>query len=195
MTRFIALDFETGGLDPNRNAPVSLGCAIFEGGQVAQKQEWIIGPTLHWKTGKIERVYEVNALEISGISWPRIKSAPKPNVIVAEMTKWAKEHDATKLPIVAFRASFDFGFYSSLLFLASDWHPSIKGVKVQPRPPLIGPWYCALQIAQSQLTLDDYRLDTVAGHFGLSRASDLHGALEDAILAGQVFLKMLEGEK
>jgi len=192
MTRFIVLDFETGGLDPNRNAPISLGVALFENGDVTVSQEWLIGPTLHWKTGKIERAYEVNALEVSGISWTRIKAAPKPNVVVSEIMEWALKSQSTDLPVIAYNAPFDFAFYSSLLFLASDWHPTIKGVKVQPPPPFVGPWQCARLLAQSKLTLDDYRLDTVAGHFGLSRSGESHNALEDAILAGQVYAKLTE---
>jgi len=190
--RFLALDFETGGTDPNKNAPVQLGVSVFEDGEPGASMEWLIGPTFHWKTGKCEREYTVAALEVSGISWPKIKAAPAPKAIVAELSAWAFANDAVNLPVVAFNAPFDLAFYSTLMFLASDWHPSQKGVKVQPEPPLLGPWQCALMLARAELHgLDDYRLDTVAGHFGLSRKGEAHGALEDAILAGRVYMNLL----
>lgn len=67
---------------------------------------------------------------------------------------------------------------------ASDWHPTERGVKVQPVPPFCGPWECALMRARRDLRLSRYSLDEVAGALGLSRSSDTHGALEDAVLAG-----------
>lgn len=186
----LALDFETGGTDPNRHAPTSIGCAVMEGDEVIASDERYIGPTLHWKTGKIEREYDVRALEVSGTSWPKVKSSPPPKVVVAQLAEFADKNAAADLPVVAFSAPFDMGFYSTLLWLASDWHPTERGVKVQPKPPFCGPWTCALLLARKSLDLPDYSLDTVAGHFGLSRSEDRHSALEDAILAGKVYARL-----
>lgn len=185
--RVLACDFETSGTDPNRHAPVSVGYAVMEGQVEIASGEWTIGPTHHWKTGQIEREYDVRALEVSGASWPKIKASPQPKVVVAHMAEFAKKHGCADLPVVAFNAPFDLAFYSTLLWLASDWHPTDRGVKVQPAPPFYGPWFCALMLARRELSLAKYDLDTVAAHFGLSRSSDRHSALEDAILAGRAF--------
>jgi DNA polymerase III epsilon subunit-like protein len=185
----LALDFESGGTDPNRHAPVQLGVAVMENGEVLHSAEWLIGPTFHWKTGKIERSYEVAALEVSGIGWKAIKSAPHPKQIVRELREWVDSVGAAELPIVAFNAPFDMAFYSTLLFLASDWHPTTRGVRVRPASPLMGGWHCAMLRFHEQFgdRYDDVKLDTAAGHFGLSRESASHGALEDAILAGRIY--------
>lgn len=188
--RFVAIDFETSGLDPRRHAPVSLGAALFEDSEPVERQEWRIGPTLHWKTGAVEREYDVNALSVSGSTWPQIKAAPQPKDVVRALAAWSQARSLLREPVVAFNAAFDLPFYSLLLFLASDWHPRERGVKVQPKPPLAGPWHCALTLARAGLDLSDYKLDTVAAHFGLAREGDAHGALEDAVLAGRIFARL-----
>jgi len=183
----LALDFETSGLDPQRNAPISLGIAVMDGSEIVDRQEWIIGPTHHWKTGKVERSYEIAALEVSGITWCRIKKAPHPKTVLREVADFISKNDARRLPIVAFNAAFDHSFWSTLLNLGGDWHPSKKGVWQQPKSPLLGGWVCARELAKEYLTLDNYSLNDVAGAMQMARSSDLHGALEDAILAGQIY--------
>ena len=185
--RHLAIDFETSGLSPERHAPVQIGVAVMEDGDVLASEEWTVGPTLHWKTGKVEREYDVRALEVSGASWPKIKASPPPKVVVAHMADFAKKHGASDLPVVAFNAPFDLAFYSTLLWLASDWHPTVRGLKVQPIPPFCGPWHCALMIARRELSLSQYSLNDVAGVFQLSRSGETHSALEDAVLAGRVY--------
>lgn len=192
MTRFIALDFETSGLDPQRHAPVSIGVALFEDGEVGPEFEMHVGPTRHWKTQRIEREYDLCALEVSGASWPKIKSSPPPAHVVHELRCHIDNWEANDLPVVAFNAPFDFAFYSQLLFMSSDWHPTERGVRVQPVPPLCGPWYCAKMLARRELQLTNYSLDDVAAYFGLSRTGDKHGALEDAILAGRIYDRLTE---
>lgn len=194
--RIVSIDFETGGTDPNRNAPVQLGVALMDGPDVVASQEWLIGPTLHWKTGKIEREYTANALEISGIPWSKIKAAPLPKAVVQDLDAWVTAHGCATHPVVSYNAPFDLSFYSTLLWLASDWHPTEKGVKVQPAPPLLGPWHCALMLARAAYPQSpDHKLDSVAARFGLSRSTDKHGALEDAVLAGLVFHELTKETK
>lgn len=190
--KVLALDFETSGTDPRRHAPVSVGYAVMEGADVLASEELYVGPTRHWKTGRIEREYDVCALEVSGASWPKVKASPPPAVAVGHMARFAEAHGAAGLTVVAFKASFDMAFYDELLWLASDWHPTERGVKVQPPPPFCGPWQCALALARRSLSLRSYTLDDVAAHFGLSRPSDRHGALEDAVLCGRVYARLAE---
>lgn len=197
--RILALDFETGGTDANRNAPVSLGVAVMEynGGnvEVIASTEWIIGPTLHWKTGKVEREYTVNALEISTIKWPEIKRAPLPKQIVKELSAWVALQRAEELPVVAYRASFDHAFFDTLLFLASDWHPREKGKKIIPVTPIHGGWHCAYHAFKAAFPNEsDHTLDTAAARFGMQRSSEAHGALEDAIIAGKVWFALKTAE-
>lgn len=188
--RFIALDFETSGRSSERHAPVSIGMAVMDGEDVLAETEFMIGPTKHWKTGAIEREYDINALIISGTHWKDVLAAPHPKAVVEQIREFSAANDAMNLTIKAFNAPFDIAFFSLTLFLASDWHPTIKGVMVQPKPPLLGPWQCVLMRARHELSLPDYKLDTVASHFGLARSGEKHGALEDAILCGRIDSRM-----
>ena len=190
MNRFLALDFETGGLDPRRNAPASIGCCLFTDGQPGPTFETLIGPTYHWKTGKLEREYTVNALQVSGITWKQLLEAPKPALVVTALESWMQDHEIGPVTTVAFNANFDLSFYSELLNLAGGWHPTERGKWIQPTPPIHGPWQCAMIAARRSLKLAEYSLDSVAAHYGLMRTGDKHGALEDAILAGQIWTRL-----
>ena len=188
--KYLAVDFETSGTDAGQHAPVSLGLAIMEGEKVLASNEWIFGTPIDWK-GNISRAYDIRALSISGITWKQIQEAPKVPVQVREIKKWVNEQGASLLPRVAFNASFDFGFWQTMLFLAGSYNRSTQSFDM-PQSPVIGPWECAMELAKSKLTLPDYKLDTVANHFELSRESKSHGALEDAIIAGRIFTRAKE---
>ena len=195
MDRFIALDFETSGIDPRRHAPIGLAVVLFNGGEAIASKEWKIAPTKN-KNGYYHREYDICAMEISGIKWSELKSAPPPASVCKELAVWSKEHDAKRLPVVAYKASFDFSFYNELLFMGGACDNAINVFEPFPAP-LIGCWQCAYLIAREVLPkgcVMDYKLDSVIKHFGLSRESTLHGAKEDASLAGRVYLAMGGGK-
>lgn len=187
--RFVALDFETSGLDVKRHAPVSLAVALFDGCNLGPNQEWLFAPPYD-KAGKITREYNVAALEISGRSWTSIKRDGQPHAQVCEeLAAWCSENDAHELPVIAFNAAFDLAWYSDLLFMAGSWNQRLKRFDTYP-PPLVGPWHCARMLAMWRLgpnALPKWNLDSVAEKFAQSRSGTAHGAIEDAILAGRIF--------
>lgn len=185
--RFWALDFETSGTDANRHAPVQLGLALMHGETVIDSTQWLIGPPKHWKTGKITREYDVCALQVSGIGWKQIQEAPSAKQVVDDVARFVARHRFAT--VVAFNAPFDLAFWSQLLFEAGGWGQE-KGQWLTANSPLLGPWQCARLLARDRLVLARYDLDTVASHFGMSRETDRHGALEDAILAGRIFARL-----
>jgi DNA polymerase III epsilon subunit-like protein len=193
LNRSLVLDFETSGVEHKRHAPVSLGIALMDGAEVIDSKEWIIGPKLHYKTGAIEREYSISALEISGITWKQIKDAPSPLEICVDVAKVIHEWGAHEMLTVAWNAPFDFAWYSELLFMAGGFNRSTNGFA--PFPPFIsGPWQCAMMATKIAFPdLLDYKLDTVAKKFGLSRSTEKHGALEDAILCGQIYNQINQG--
>jgi DNA polymerase-3 subunit epsilon len=185
--RILAIDFETSGLQAGTHQVIQIGCAVMEGAEVVASKEWLVGPKKHYKTGQAERAYDVRALEVSGISWKAIKEAPAPAEIVRDLHCFAKDHECKWLPIVAFNASFDFSFYSDLLYMAGDFDRG-QNAFFAAWPPFLGAWKCAMLEAKDAVRgLPNYKLDTVSEHFGLGRTTDLHGALEDAILAGRIY--------
>lgn len=190
--RFLAIDFETSGVDVKRHAPVSLGVALFEGAIVVDQLEQRIGPPFN-KEGKITREYDVCALEVNGATWASIKNAPPPEAACAALMGFAKRHDARELPVVAFNAPFDLAFYSELLYLGGSWN-QIERCYQTFAPPLVGPWQCVRLLAVHRLgqsALPKWNLDCVAEHFGLSRSSGTHGAIEDAVLAGKLYAALI----
>lgn len=189
----LALDFETGGKTAGVNQVVSLGLAIMDGPGVLVTKEWVVGPKRHYKTKQIERVYDLVALEISGITWKQIKDAPSPECVVRDLHDFAREHACKNMPVVAYNAPFDLGFYSDLLFMAGNYDQARQGFS-PAWPPFVGEWHCAMLRAKDAYpNLENYKLDTAAAHFGLSRSGEKHGALEDAILAGKIFDRLQRG--
>ena len=191
MNRFVALDFETSGLDTKRHAPVTLGVAMFDHGKVVREKEWTFAPPVD-KHGKVSREYDLCALEISGVTWKQIKAGQPVADVMQELASFIGGDSA--LPVVAFNAPFDFGWYSLCLYLGGSWSFAERRFKTF-RPPLVGPWHCAQLMSASTLEIERYNLDTVCAHFGLARTGEHHGALEDAKLAGEVYLRLVEPAK
>lgn len=187
--KYIALDFETSGLSPGVHAPVSLAVALMDGEQVIDSKSWTIAPPVD-KNGKISRAYDVVALEISGTSWKAIKNGTPPAGVCHELYDWTHKMDAVGLTVVAFNAPFDFTWYSDLLFLGGSWNQQERRFQTF-MPPLVGPWQCARLMAVVSLDCPGYSLDNVCAAFGLSREGNVHGAAEDAYLAGVVYSRLL----
>lgn len=190
--RILALDTETGGLTPGRHAAIQIGLAIMEGDNIIASHQQMIGPRYHWKTKKEEREYNVPALAISGLTWKAILAAPKPDAALEHIAEFLRDNGGSPsdLPIVSHNAHFDQGFWNDTVFLAG--HYDRKIYKFIPFPEILrGPWYCTRRMAGA-LDLADGKLDTVAEHYGLSREGDKHSALDDAILAGKCFARMME---
>lgn len=188
MDRFLSLDFETGGTDPKRNFPVSLGVALFDSGKMVDGKEWVIAPPSY--KGKISREYDVNALSVSGLTWKQILEGNPSAKVVQGLHEFAQEHGASQLPILAYNAPFDLAFYSELLFAASSWNNHTKRMDLAA-PPLYGPWQCVRMLAQRVLFAQETGLDAVSAKVGLTRTGTKHGALEDAILCAEVYLKII----
>ncbi len=186
--RFIALDFETSGLDAKVNAPVSLGVAVFDGGSITASKEWTFAPQK--KDGKVTRIYDVFALKVSGKTLKEIENGDPIAVVMTQLEQFVRDHADPSDLVVAFNSPFDLSFYSECLYLGGSWNQHKRKFETFS-PPLVGPWQCARMLCVQHLNLDQYNLDSCAAHFGLSRESTAHGALEDAILAGQIYIKLM----
>lgn len=185
--RIIAADFETSGLDFNRHAPVTLGLAVMEGGEVIREIEYTFAPPM--KDGKITREYDVCALQISGTSWKKIQGGSPASVIMRAVEQFVGDDAAAT--VVAFNAPFDFQWYSTCLFLGGSWNQHQRRFETF-KPPLTGPWQCVRMMAVHALDLERYDLNTVSAYFGMERIGEKHGALEDAILAGKIYAALTE---
>ncbi len=186
--RILALDFETGGLDPQRHGPVSLGVAVMDGLEVIHSHEWKIQPPTK-KAGGLALEYDYSALCVSGSNMKALISGGSPErTVLTELQKLAADFEMLDGMIVSHNAVFDAGFLSQMVFRCGVWDYG----KFRAFPePLRGPWACTRRMA-SRLSLPDNKLDTVAAHFNLSRSTDLHEALEDCILAGRIYHHLIQ---
>lgn len=185
--RILALDFETGGLDPNRHGAVSLGLAVMEDGALIDSREWLIAPPRK-KNGALALEYDMGAMMIHKVSWKRLSDEGRAEIeVLTSLRDFAHLHGLTGGMIVSHNAVFDASFLSQMVFRCGAWS---YGTFTAYPEPLQGPWACTRRMARD-LGLPDSKLDTVAAHFGLARRdSTTHGAQEDAILAGSIYFAM-----
>lgn len=191
MMPVLCLDWETGGVDPQRHAPVTLGIALMTGDQVHAEKEWIFGRLDNIEPKFKRRAYELAALEISGITLKQIKEGTPEMRVLSEFRQFVKEHECEQLFVVSHNATFDQGFLSDWLFRTGAYDRSVDAY-VPQRSPLGGPWVCTMRLAQTTLSLPDYKLDTVAKSLGLGAQGDVHSATADCILAGRIYHALTE---
>jgi len=174
--RYLAADYETGGLYPRYHAPVSLAVILMDDGEVLDRF-YEMFPMFD------DLAYTPKALEVNGEAWEAIRGREKTELAIMQTLKdWAISHDARHLPIIAHNAEFDQGFYLS------------SSVRTK-MDPLLGGWVCTKRLAKDKpLGQVKFTLDATAERFGLARTSEIHNGLEDAILAGLVFAKLRQVE-
>lgn len=187
MVKYIALDFETGGLDPKRHGVCSLGVAIFEDGNPVDQCEWTVAPPKN-RSGRLSLEYDAGAFAINGYTLDKLNEG-KPEIdVMHELSHFVMEHRAKTAMIVSHNTAFDAAFLSEMVFRCGTF----ANGRFEAYPePLLGPWACTRRMMQI-LGLPNSRLDTLIGHFGLYRTSEFHGALEDAILCGQAYWLLRE---
>jgi DNA polymerase III epsilon subunit-like protein len=178
--KYIAADFETGGLYPRYHAPVSLAVVLMENGEQ-------IGEPFYEKFPLMtELAYTPRALEVNGESYQSISGRTKSELaIMQELEIWALKHEASFLQIVAHNSEFDQGFYQSC-------------VGRTKQDPLQGGWCCSMRLARRYpkisggVTQTKFTLDATCNRFGMARSLQAHDALEDAVLAGKAYWALLQ---
>lgn len=194
--KILAADFETGnvsnGLVDEEGAgsklapgPVTLGVAVMEGETVIESKEWLFAPVRGYR-GELRRSYSDEATAIHGYSLEQMeRDGLSVARVLDELGAFARKHKAISSKVVAFNSPFDLPVYSDCLFLAGG---KVDGKFRHHFSPLLGPWHCAAILSREMIDgLKNYKLDTVAAHFGLARSTEKHGAEEDAILAGRIY--------
>lgn len=156
---FTAIDFEIA--NPKRGSVCAVGMAKFSDGQLIDQFYQLVDPPpalgdfSHWNV----RVHGIDAQRVVGMpSWDQVHPL-------------VEEFVGDDL-IVAHSASFD---ASVLIGACAEY-------QIAPKP---SPYLCTLELARAKLTLDDFKLPTVAGALGIELASH-HHALDDAMAAGRI---------
>lgn len=186
--KILALDFEGSHKDPRRGWGVQIGVAVMDGPEVIAQDEWLIACPKHYRSGKPTRECDAWSLTISGLTLEKIEAEGLTAYDSCfRLEGFIQMNNAGNLPVVAFNFTYDAETYSQMLFDGGRFDRKIYEYVVYPE--ILGPrWICAYRMARRQLpNLVHHNLDAVAEHFGLSRETDSHEALADAILAGKVY--------
>ena len=165
FNRFVAIDLETTGLEPKDGEIIEIGAVRFIEGRETDTFHLMVKP---------ERGYPERNRRLTGID-PKLLQTGKPVKEALQDLKVFVENDL----LVSHNAEFDCGFINH--------YSSVNGVDGLTNPTLCTLHFSAF-INPEAPTL---QLSTLAKSWGVD-VVDPHRALQDARMAGWMFLKMVE---
>lgn len=190
--RVIAVDFETTGLIPAYDHPTSFSAVVFEGGEpTGEMLAMKIMPGLKAKLS-------LEALAVQGgddVFNPELLSAKIAELFPSDaisardafltLYEWGKTVDAVNTPVVAQKASFDWGFYDEKI---SNWSSVTKAAVLCPV------WICTKTLARAVFPdAKSVSLAMIASAVGLEvETGRQHEATYDALLCGHVYYRLKE---
>ena len=181
MIRYIVFDTETTGLDP------FTGDKIIEIGCVEMFDKVITGKTYHQYVNP-EKQLSQEIVDITHITDDELKDKPVFKDIAQDFLNFISEKPAgiDKNVLVAHNASFDIKFLNHELKTAG--FNNLLGFEVID----------TLDIARRKFPNQKATLDMLCEKFGISleeRRKEGHGALLDAKILADVFIKLMEGNQ
>lgn len=164
---FVAFDFETTGLNGERDRIIEFGAVRFRGGRVEESLATLANPGIP---------VPPYITAITGITDDMVSDAPPEEEVAAKVLKFLGGD-----PLVAHNVEFDIQFLQRLR--------SLHGGKRSRIPNLL---YDTLSLSQAFLFfLANHRLGTVGEYLG-HRRGEGHRALDDATLAGKIFISLVK---
>ncbi len=168
LSKFIALDLETTGLNPNTDKVIEFSAVIFDNGKKTETLSFLCDPG-------VEISPEIEIL--TGITNDMLRGKPAFELQLQEALNFIGD-----LPLVGHNIGFDLGFLKSYFKRHNDFK----------RLRLKNPIYDTLLLAQAfYFYLHNHRLSTVAEYCGYS-SEGAHRAEADALNTGKIFLKLIE---
>jgi DNA polymerase-3 subunit epsilon len=174
MSRQIVLDTETTGLEPSQ------GHRIIEIGCVELSNRRLTGNNYHQYL-QPDREIDEGALQVHGISNEFLKDKPRFEDIVDDLMDYLRGAE-----LVIHNAPFDVGFLDHELKLVGDSYGLVKD-------------HCAvidtLVMARKMHPGQKNNLDALCKRYEVNNSQrDLHGALLDAEILSDVYLRMTGGQ-
>jgi DNA polymerase III epsilon subunit family exonuclease len=164
LERFVAIDVETTGLDPRRDAIVSVAVVPFEGGVPAGGCDTLVNPG---------RPIPPASTRIHGITDAMVRDSPRVDQVLDEIDALCGDH-----VIVGHGVAFD------LVVLERARH-------AQHRPRLPNTSLCTKRLAAAlNPGWDDVTLEALAARLGVPVVGR-HTARGDAVTAGAIMLGLL----
>ena len=174
MERLIVLDTETTGLDvDNGHKIIEIGCIEIIDRNITQNSfHKYINP---------QRIIDEKAYEVHGISNKDLRDKPIFDDIVDEFMLYISDS-----PLIIHNAPFDLGFLKSEYTQSNQDHASLDGSR-----EIID----TLKIARKSSPGKRNTLDALCSRYSVDNTDrSLHGALLDAKLLTNVYLRMTQGQ-
>ena len=164
LSDFVAIDFETTGLDANRDAAVSLAVVPFQGGEPTSGYETLVNPG---------RPIPPAATAIHGITDQMVAAAPPLGEVLGEIERLFEGQ-----VIVGHGVAFDLTVLE-------------RARRAHGRPPLQNTALCTMRLAAAlHPGWRDVTLESLAGRLGVPVVGR-HTAWGDALVAGAMMLGLL----
>jgi DNA polymerase-3 subunit epsilon len=162
--RFVAIDVETTGLDPERDAIVSVAAVPFEEGRPAPGYDTLVNP---------DRPIPPASTRIHGITDEMVRDAPRLDQVLDVIEALCGHH-----VIVGHGVAFDLAVLE-------------RARRAHRRPPLPNTALCTMRLAAAlHPGGGDVSLESLAGRLGIPVVGR-HTARGDALLAGATMLGLL----
>lgn len=198
---YLVFDLEMTGDDPYWHDIIQIGACLYD-------KDWKeLGRYLQNVYPENEEGFSKPSEEVHGLSWEELQSAPMLHEVLPAFENWIIEtvskrknlQDFEKERILRQTKLCGQGVNTDLAFLKEayrkekqTWHFPYVALDLQQF------WIFLSRCLQSN-GYDDVpqslSLKAIAGYFDLERESDLHNALEDAVLTGECLKKVLSYTK
>lgn len=183
----IFLDVETAGLDKTKHTIIQLSGLIEIDGEVVEEFDWKIKPFPGTFVSK-------PSLQINNISFEDLKTFPPPEEIyqkfVTLLSKYADKYcREDKFFLIGYNSKFDEEFLRNFFERNGDeyfsswfWWPSIDVAQI-----------AALLLKEERHKFQNFKLETLARHFGIFPEGEFHNSLSDSKVTRSLY-KILLGE-
>lgn len=166
--RFIALDFETTGIDSDTDRVVEIGAILYENGKIVKEFDELVNPNM---------LISPSASQVSHITNEMIASSPSEEEIYPKFIKFLGDALTGETYICAHNARFEIGFITNTL--------ERLGYKANFK--FIDTLYVSKTLLKG---LKNYKQDTVAEHFNIVNKCS-HRACTDAETCGNILLELI----
>lgn len=106
MFPVIALDIETTGLDPKKDAIIEIGAVKYDGEKIVDQFDFLINPA---------RPIPPNITQLTGITNEDVRGAPPISAVIQQLSDFIGD-----LPIIGHNVSFDISFLNNYINLANN---------------------------------------------------------------------------
>ncbi|MGN0689922.1 MAG: exonuclease domain-containing protein [Oscillospiraceae bacterium] len=170
--RYMAIDFETTGLNPKTDRIIEIGAVLFVNGKPADTFSTLVNPGIS---------IPARATEINHISNAMVMSAPSESVAFSQFVDFLGNALNSKTILCAHNSDFDMHFLGETL-IRLGYSGSIDSVDT-------------LAVSRKMVSgVENYKLTTLIKHYGIE-TGQAHRANSDALACGKLLAIFLEKKK